>query len=136
MKIDYGKGKDVQCYRDYVLNPDDRNASRAFSKRFGESLMKPAKKLHDRLKHYASAALYNSVYGSTDNRIEIKRGVGEKEPLILKVRIDIQKRKFFNHMIEDCGSSRPCVYEEWKHGHGDFGSVVSICIVEINNHEY
>lgn len=133
MKIDYGKGKDVQCYRDYVLNPDDRNASRAFSKRFGDSLMKPAKKLHDRLKHYASAALYNSVYGSTDNRIEIKRGVGEKEPLILKVRIDIQKRKFFNHMIEDCSNPGPCLREKWN---GDFGSVVSIFIVEINNHEY
>ena len=52
MNIEYGSSKEVKCYRDFVLNPDNRNASRAFSKTFGANLMEPAKKLHDRLRKY------------------------------------------------------------------------------------
>lgn len=43
MNIEYGSSKEVKCYRDFVLNPDNRNASRAFSKTFGANLMEPAK---------------------------------------------------------------------------------------------
>lgn len=50
MNIEYSSSKEVKCYRDFVTNPDNRNASRAFSKTFGANLMEPAKKLHDRLK--------------------------------------------------------------------------------------
>ena len=61
MNIEYGSSKEVKCYRDFVLNPDNRNASRAFSKTFGANLMEPAKKLHDRLRKYVSAGAYNAV---------------------------------------------------------------------------
>lgn len=71
MNIEYGSSKEVKCYRDFVLNPDNRNASRAFSKTFGANLMEPAKKLHDRLRKYVSAGAYNAMFGQTDNRIEI-----------------------------------------------------------------
>ena len=60
MNIEYGSSKEVKCYRDFVLNPDNRNVSRAFSKTFGANLMEPAKKLHDRLRKYVSAGAYKS----------------------------------------------------------------------------
>ena len=100
MVIEYGNSKDVKCYRNFVLNPDDRSAARAFSKTFGVPLMSQAKKLHDRLIKYVSAGAYNAIFGQTDNRIEIKQGCRDKEPLVLKVRIGQGPRKFFNHIID------------------------------------
>ena len=131
MVIEYSNSKDVKCYRDFVLNPSDRCASRAFSKTFGAPLMEPAKKLHDRLVQYVSAGAYNAKYGSTDNRIELKQGCANKEPLILKVRIGRGPRKFFNHQIDDLGTL--LLTKDWN---GDFNSVTTIYVIAINNHDY
>lgn len=131
MVIEYSNSKDVKCYRDFVLNPSDRGASRAFSKTFGAPLMEPAKKLHDRLVQYMSAGAYNAKFGSTDNRIELKQGCANKEHLILKVRIGRGPRKFFNHQIDDLGTM--LLKKDWK---GDFDSVTTIYVIAINNHDY
>ena len=132
MIIEYGNSKEVKCYRDFVLNPDCRSASRAFSKTFGVNLMEPAKKLHDRLRKYISAGAYNAVYGQTDNRIEIKKGCGKKEPLILKVRVGRGPRKFFNHMLD--GVERNLLLtQDWQ---GDFSSIMIIYVIAVNNHDY
>ncbi len=131
MVIEYGNSKEVKCYRDFVLNPDNRSASRAFSKTFGVSLMEPAKKLHDRLRKYDSAGAYNAIYGRTDNRIEIKQGCGKKEPLILKVRVGRGPRKFFNHIIDD--ERNLFLTQDWK---GDFNSIITIYVIAVNNHDY
>ena len=131
MVIEYSNSKEVKCYRDFVLNPSDRDASRAFSKTFGAPLMEPAKKLHDRLVQYVSAGAYNAKYGSTDNRIELKQGCANKEPLILKVRIGRGPRKFFNHQIDDLGTF--LLTKDWN---GDFNSVTTIYVIAINNHDY
>lgn len=131
MVIEYRNSKDVKCYRDFVLNPDDRGASRAFSKTFGSNLMEPAKKLHDRLKIYVSAGKYNAMYGKTDNRIEIKQGCTNKGPLILKVRVGCGSRKFFNHIIDDDGNF--LLAQNWQ---GDFNSIKTIFVVAVNNHDY
>lgn len=131
MVIEYSNSKEVKCYRDFVLNPDDRGASRAFSKTFGVNLMEPAKKLHDRLKRYVSAGAYNAMYGKTDNRIEIKQGCTNKEPLILKVRVGRGPRKFFNHIIDDDGNF--LLTQNWQ---GDFNSIMTIFVIAVNNHDY
>ena len=131
MVIEYSNSKEVKCYRDFVLNPSDRVASRAFSKTFGVPLMEPAKKLHDRLVQYMSAGAYNAKFGSTDNRIELKQGCANKEPLILKVRIGRGPRKFFNHQIDDLGTL--LLTKDWN---GDFNSVTTIYVIAINNHDY
>lgn len=131
MVIEYSNSKEVKCYRDFVLNPDDRGASRAFSKTFGVNLMEPAKKLHDRLKRYVSAGAYNAMYGKTDNRIEIKQGCTNKEPLILKVRVGRGSRKFFNHIIDDDGNF--LLTQNWQ---GDFNSIITIFVIAVNNHDY
>lgn len=131
MVIEYSNSKEVKCYRDFVLNPDDRGASRAFSKTFGVYLMEPAKKLHDRLKRYVSAGAYNAMYGKTDNRIEIKQGCTNKEPLILKVRVGRGHRKFFNHIIDDDGNF--LLTQNWQ---GEFNSIMTIFVIAVNNHDY
>lgn len=131
MDIEYGSSKEVKCYRDFVLNPDDRKALRAFSKTFGANLMEPAKKLHDRLKTYISAGTYNAMFGQTDNRIEIKQGCSKNEPLILKVRIGRGPRKFFNHIIDE--NKNLLLTQNWQ---GDFNSITTIYVIAINNHDY
>ncbi len=131
MDIEYGSSKEVKCYRDFVLNPDDRKALRAFSKTFGANLMEPAKKLHDRLKTYISAGTYNAMFGQTDNRIEIKQGCSKNEPLILKVRVGRGPRKFFNHIIDE--NKNLLLTQNWQ---GDFNSITTIYVIAINNHDY
>lgn len=131
MLIEYSNSKEVKCYRDFVLNPSDRNIARAFSKTFGVSLMEPAKKLHDRLMQYISAGTYNAKYGSTDNRIELKKGCADKEPLIFKVRIGRGERKFFNQQIDNLGSL--LLTKDWN---GDFNAITTIYVIAINNHDY
>lgn len=131
MVIEYSNSKEVKCYRDFVQNPSDRSASRAFSKTFGATLMEPAKKLHDRLKQYGSAGAYNAKFGNTDNRIELKQGCANKNPLILKVRIGRGPRKFFNQQIDDLGTL--LLTKNWD---GDFNSVTTIYVIAITNHDY
>jgi hypothetical protein len=131
MVIEYGNSKEVKCYRDFVLQPDDRGAARAFSKTFGVNLMEPAKKLHDRLKRYVSAGAYNAIYGRTDNRIEIKQGCKKKEPLILKVRVGQGPRKFFNHIIDE--EKNLLLTQDWQ---GDFNAIMTIYVIAVNNHDY
>ncbi len=131
MIIEYDKSKDVECYRDFVTNPSDRKAMRAFSKTFGQNLMKPAKTLHDRLVSFASAGEYNAMYGSTDNRIEIMKGSRDNEPLVLKIRISRSHRKFFNHKIDNEG--KLLLKQDWK---GDFNSITTIYVFAVNKHDY
>lgn len=131
MDIKYdGGSKSVVCYRDYVQSPDDRSAARAFRKKFGENLMSPAIKLHERFLNYSSAGSYNAMYGSTDNRIEIKRAVKDRDALVLKVRVDRSYRKFFNHLKED---SVILLKKDWQ---GDFNAVTVIFVTDVNNHDY
>ena len=130
MVIEYNNHKDVKCYRDFVLSPYDRKAQTAFSKIFSNALMEPAKKLHDRLISYSSAGAYNAKFGSTDNRIEIKQGCANKEPIIMKVRVGRSSRKFFNHKID---LNNLLLTKDWN---GDFNSVETIYVIAINNHDY
>lgn len=132
MKINYDdSAKQVRCYRDYVCNPSDRAAARAFRKFFGENIMSAAGKLHDRLLKFDSAASYNAMYGASANRIELKKAVREKNPLVLKVRVDRSYRKFFNQVINDAGDV--LLRKEWT---GDFNSVTVIFVTDVNNHDY
>ena len=94
--------------------------------------MKPAIRLHDRLKQFPTAKDYNTIYGTTENRIEIKKkDARDKDPLILKVRVSGSMRKFFNHIINDKGDF--LLKKDWD---GNFGSVKRIFVIAINNHKY
>ena len=130
MDITYCNNKEVACYRDFVLHPDDRGAARAFVKRFGEELRTPAVKLHERLKHFGSAKEYTAVFGQTKNRIERMQGCRDGEPLVFKVRVSLEFRKFFHHVP---AGGEPLLTRDWQ---GDFGSVTAIHVVAVNHHEY
>jgi hypothetical protein len=130
MVIKYGNDKDVKCYRDFVQHPEDRSSMRAFSKTFGQPLMEPAIKLHERLEKFDSAADYNAVYGSTDNRIELKQGDAGNSPLTLKVRVGRGPRKFFHQLLDN---GELLLRKQWK---GDFQSVTVIFVFAITNHDY
>lgn len=97
MEIQYANTKEVECYKNYVLDPANRKNVRAFSKMFGIPLLDKAKKLHDRLKQCNNVGEYNSIV-SGDNKIEIKQGCKDNECLIFKVRLDRSYRKFFNYI--------------------------------------
>ncbi len=130
MTIEYkGNDKTVKCYKDFVENPSDRTALRLFKKTFG-CLDCSAKKLHDRLVSFATAGAYNAVYGSTKNRIEIKHGCADKDPLVLKVRIDDSYRKFFHNLLDE---TNVLLKKNWG---GDFNTVDRIFVIAINKHEY
>ncbi len=131
MDIKYSSSKEVECYREFVLNPDNRKASRAFSKLYGVNLMEQAKKLHERLSRFVSAGEYNAAFGRTDNRIEIKQGCAKKDPLVLKVRVGRGPRKFFNQITDE--KKNLLLTQDWK---GDFSSVTTIYVIAVNNHDY
>lgn len=59
----------------------------------------------------------------------IELNLTDKEPLILKVRINQDMRKFFHQQIDNL----PLLKENWN---GDFFSITTIHIVAINKHDY
>lgn len=132
MEIEYNKSKAVECYRNFVSSPADRDARKNFSKTFGKELMKPALKIHERLSQCGSACEYNKIYGKTKNGIELVAGCQGKNPVILKVRINDSYRKFFNHVVDStCGEL--LLTEKWC---GNFEAIKTIKVADINNHDY
>lgn len=130
MNIDYKSEKHLKIFKNYVNNPEDRCFARAFKKEFGESLMTPAVRLHQRFVECENAQVYNNRYGTSDNYIETIKGGKDKEPMTLKVRIGRGPRKFF-HYVNENGS--PFLKKEWN---GDFSLVSCIYVVDVNNHDY
>ncbi|MBQ3688314.1 MAG: hypothetical protein II937_00435 [Bacteroidales bacterium] len=94
MDITFKKSKENKVYQDFVENPDDRKCRRMFQKTYG-TIADEALKVHTRLKSFDNAGAYNRMYGSTDNRIELKTGCKQKDPQIFKVRVTVSYRKFF-----------------------------------------
>lgn len=131
MDIEYGNSKEVKCYRDFVTNPEDRSAMKAFTKMFGKNLMEPAQRLHERFVGCKSAGEYNHKFGNAKNRIELKKDCRNNDPLILKIRIGLSYRKFFNHIVDNEDSL--LLKRDWS---GDFNSVTTIYVIAVNNHDY
>ncbi len=116
MTIHYNNQRDVLCYKEFVENPQDRKAMKAFVKAFSIDLLSPAKKLHDRLIECHNACIYNALYGGHDNNIEKKQGCRNNEPLILKVRITRGYRKFLHNVVDI--NNR--IFTKTKDWQGDF----------------
>ncbi len=131
MNVIFRDTKSNKIYEDFVKNPTDRTNHRAFNKRFGNQIASEAVKLHERIKAYPSAGAYNKDYGQTANRIEIKSGVRNNEPMIFKVRVTSSWRKFFNSIID--AKDNLLVQKDWN---GDFCTIVDIYVIDVNNHDY
>ena len=129
MTITFQKSKDNCIYEQYVNDPTDRAKMRAFNKVYSSQIASEAVKLHKRLMNIPTAAAYNRMFGSTANRIEIKRGTKDKAPLCLKVRVSGAWRKFFYQLVGD----EFLLTGDWT---GDFETITHIHIHEINKHDY
>lgn len=131
MNVKFKETKTNKIYEDFVKDPTDRKKQRAFSKQFGNQIASEAVKLHQRIIAYPTAGDYNKDYGQTKNRIETKSGVRNNAPMIFKVRVTGSWRKFFNKITDD--EENLLIKKDWN---GDFGTVVDIYIVDVNNHDY
>lgn len=131
MYVNFKETKTNKIYEDFVKEPTDRKKQRAFNKQFGNQIASEAVKLHQRMISYPNAGAYNKVYGQTKNRIETKSGVRNNDPMIFKVRVTGSWRKFFNNYIDV--ERNLLIKKDWK---GDFGTIVDIYVVDVNNHEY
>lgn len=131
MNVKFKETKTNNIYEDFVKDPSDRKKQRAFNKQFGNQIASEAVKLHQRIIAYPTAGDYNKDYGQTKNRIETKSGVRNNDPMIFKVRVTGSWRKFFNKITDD--ERNLLIKKDWD---GDFGTVVDIYIVDVNNHDY
>lgn len=131
MHILFKETKENRCYEDFVNDPSDRKKMRAFNKIYG-AIGDEAVKLHKRLDKFETVAAYNKIYGLTNNRIETKSGLKDKDPFILKVRVTGSYRKFFYHVI-DMNEMNFLKKKDWK---GQFEEVSNIFIIAVNNHDY
>lgn len=130
MYIRFKSSKTCKCYKEFVEDPTDRSKRRAFGRVFG-GIEDESVKLHKRLLSFADAGAYNKIYGVTTNRIELKRGEKKENPLILKTRVTGSWRKFFHHVATEAGDFLSV--KDWT---GNFDSVKSIYVIDVNNHDY
>lgn len=131
MNVRFKETKTNKIYEDFVKEPTDRKKLRAFNKQFGNQIASEAVKLHQRMISYPTAGDYNKVYGQTANRIETKSGVRNNDPMIFKVRVTGSWRKFFYNIVDVEGNF--LIRKNWE---GDFGTIVDIYVIDVNNHEY
>jgi hypothetical protein len=132
MNIFYKNSKGNKCYREFVENPEDRAKRRAFARFFNDSIADEAANLHNRMKLVENAAVYNNLFGSAHNGIELKQGQKDKENLILKVRVTRSYRKFFSQLV-DVETLSCLKQKDWQ---GKFELITDIYVIEINHHDY
>jgi hypothetical protein len=132
MEITFGDTKECSCYGEFVNNSSDRNIIKKFTKLYSNEIRNSATKLHERLKNSKTAADYQMIYGRSENRIELKTGVKNKEPLVLKIRVTESYRKFFHYVL--CPTTpKYLLTEAWK---GQFSEITHIHIYDVNKHKY
>lgn len=132
MIITFGESKECCCYEELVNNPTDRNIIKKFTKKYPHDIIEPAIKLHERLKSFDTAADYQVIYGKTKNGIELKEGVKDKDPLILKLRVSLDYRKFFYHVL--CPETpNYLLKKDWN---GQFSEIKHIYVYDVNKHKY
>jgi hypothetical protein len=133
MNITFEATNECICYQELVANETDRKAIKKFTRHFGNAVLGAVLKTHKKLKIAENARIYNNTV-SFDNRIGKKNGVKDKDPLILKVRIQDAYRKFFYFVIRTTDETQYfCLSENWE---GQFDEVKDIHVFEINKHDY
>lgn len=129
MDIKFKDTKENNVYEQYVNDPTDRGKFRAFTKEYSKQIASEAVKLHNRLLSHESAGSYNRMFGTTNNRIETKKGTKQNECMCFKVRVTGAWRKFFHQKIGE----ELLITKNWT---GDFDGITSIYVCEINKHDY
>jgi hypothetical protein len=133
MEVNYDKNKICDAYKELVENPHDRTSIKKFSKKFDRQIAPAAIKVHQRLISAPNASLFN-LGASTNNKIELKSGLENKEPVILKVRIQGSYRKFFYfYELNSKGEEEFSLKKNWQ---GQFDKVLKILVYDVNKHDY
>lgn len=115
-------------FRNYVTNPSDRKAQKAFRRIFDAKIESSSVRLFDRITLSSNAKEYNQLAGH-NNKVELVSGCKDKEEQKFKVRVDSNYRKFFFYLCNE----KCCLAENWD---GKFELIESIYIYDINNHKY
>ncbi|WP_264566187.1 hypothetical protein [Flavobacterium sp. N3904] len=114
-------------------NPTDRQAAKTFNKIYNQSILKSSIKVYQKLKSCDNALIYNQTT-SGDNKIEKVSGVKDKNPVVLKVRIQDSYRKFFHfYETNTFGEEDLSITKNWV---GQYSTVNNILVFEINKHDY
>lgn len=128
MEVLYGESKDCKAFKEFVENAESRQALKKFRKSFESHIAKAAVKLHKKILHSENAKVYN-LTATHNNKIEKKTNVPDKEPVVLKVRIQDSYRKFFYFYDGfEFGLTK-----DWT---GQFENVDKIHVYEVNKHDY
>lgn len=85
--------------------------------------------LHARLVSTPNVGAYNTLYKTPETCIGFKQGGGDGDPLVLKVRINLAYRKFFQAEIGGSILAR----KDWD---GNLHSLNSLRVIDVNKHDY
>ena len=133
MDISFSKSKNCDAFKELMDDPTNRKAQKSFSRNYNESILKASVKIYQKLKSSSSALAYNQM-NTENNKIQKAAGVKKKDPIVLKVRIQSDYRKFFN-FYETCamsGEENFCTTENWT----GFDKVLKIHVFDVNKHDY
>ncbi|NHQ68874.1 hypothetical protein, partial [Elizabethkingia miricola] len=131
MTLNFASNKKCNAFENLVKFPENRAAIREFNKHFNSGLIKPSIKIFQKFKSSENAYIYNMAAG-TNNKIELKSGVRDNDPSVLKVRLQDSYRKFFYFFCDD-NCNEFSLKKDWV---GQFNQIKHIHIYEINNHDY
>jgi hypothetical protein len=133
MEILFGSSKECGAFEELMTNPADRIAIKKFTKHYNQEILKASIKVYQKLKSSDSALIYNQTT-SGNNKIEKATGVKDKNPVILKVRVQGDYRKFFNfYETNTSGNEDLSITKDWI---GQFNKVCKIYVFDINKHDY
>ncbi|MBA9072599.1 hypothetical protein GGR22_000725 [Flavobacterium gossypii] len=133
MEISFGKSKECDAFKELMDNPTDRKAIKNFNRSYNQTILKASIKIYQKLKNSDNAFIYN-LTASGGNKIEKASGVKDKNPVVLKVRIQDSYRKFFNfYETNTAGVEDFCTINNWC---GQFDKVCKIHVFEVNKHDY
>ncbi|MFY0483784.1 hypothetical protein ACI6PS_14385 [Flavobacterium sp. PLA-1-15] len=133
MEIKFSNTKECTAFEQLMINPTDRKAIKNFTKNYNQTILKASIKVYQKLSSCDNALLYNQTTTGL-NRIEIASGVKDKNPVVLKIRIQDSYRKFFNFFeTNTSGIEDLCIVKNWI---GQFNKVSKIYVFDINKHDY
>ena len=128
MDVIFKECKVCNIFRDFVINPSDRKAQKAFRKEFDAKIESSSVRLFYRVKLSANAKVYNELAGH-NNKFELVSGCKDKDEQKFKVRVDQDYRKFFFYLCD----KEYCLTKDWL---GKFELIENIYVYDINNHKY
>lgn len=133
MEISFSKSKNCDAFKELMDDPTNRQSQKKFSKNYNETILKASVKIYQKLKSSPNALAYNQI-SPGNNKIEKASGVKKKNPVVLKVRIQSDYRKFFNFYETNTisGEEHFCKIENWS----GFDKVCKIHVFDVNKHDY